>query len=555
MPQWSAGLLSNPITASDPGFKLLEQAVNASAQQTDSILNAVQFGAADDLSRDLAPYIPQMFAALPQWGGIIRVPRGRFRLLSRIQFPARNVFMDNARVWLMGDPGAILYSYEPSAGQSILDINQFVGQDGQLLISGFILDGTNANAVSGINIHSDNVTLRDLTVRKCKGDGIKFTNDLAAPPIRCTIENVISVLNGRGIVSDSAGVSGLNLHHVTIEGSDGVGLLLKDSGHTVLDGASVIEQNGFVDPTQENMVILGASDVVDNGTYFEDTPNQVHASIRIDATASEMPVYSKKGGRIVGYAVAGAVGINVGPGGGAVRNVSVESVHMVGHKVGIQLGVNVQGYWIGRNNWSSNYDPSSGTSTRVVNNSTAQGFINNLDYFNFGTEGFDIFGRLNVTKDAVIGQTVTAGKTSGDQATGLGSFYDVGTFKGRVASSAAVRFNVLSTNGNSAILNAMGGSAVDDLGIYLQGFGTAADSILGLAQSKKIVVAIAGANVAAFDPADNSVNALAKYKVNGTQVVTTRQAAIPDTTGAALAAVEIELNKVKAMLRVHGLMT
>ena len=43
------------------------------------------------------------------------------------------------------------------------------------------------------------------------------------------------------------------------------------------------------------------------------------------------------------------------------------------------------------------------------------------------------------------------------------------------------------------------------------------------------------------------------FKINAFQVVGSRQAAIPDTSGATLANLEIEVNKIKAMLRVHGL--
>lgn len=43
-------------------------------------------------------------------------------------------------------------------------------------------------------------------------------------------------------------------------------------------------------------------------------------------------------------------------------------------------------------------------------------------------------------------------------------------------------------------------------------------------------------------------------KVLGNQVLATRQAAIPDTAGATLAALETEVNKLKAMVRLHGLM-
>jgi hypothetical protein len=49
------------------------------------------------------------------------------------------------------------------------------------------------------------------------------------------------------------------------------------------------------------------------------------------------------------------------------------------------------------------------------------------------------------------------------------------------------------------------------------------------------------------------------YAVNGLPVVGTRKAAIPDTSGATLAQLEAEVNKLKAMLRStgggHGLMT
>jgi hypothetical protein len=44
-------------------------------------------------------------------------------------------------------------------------------------------------------------------------------------------------------------------------------------------------------------------------------------------------------------------------------------------------------------------------------------------------------------------------------------------------------------------------------------------------------------------------------QINGTQVLTVRQAAIPDTTGATLPTVEGEVNKLKAMCRVHGLIS
>lgn len=46
-----------------------------------------------------------------------------------------------------------------------------------------------------------------------------------------------------------------------------------------------------------------------------------------------------------------------------------------------------------------------------------------------------------------------------------------------------------------------------------------------------------------------------EYRIGNTRVLTSRQAAIPDTTGAALAALETEVNKLKAMLRVHGLIS
>lgn len=484
--------------------------------------NVLDYGAQTDLTGDLSAVLAFVFTKLPVRGGVVRIPKGRYKALSPIVPPGRNVLLDGGRVHLIFDAGAIVYSYDATAGRSLFNLTAFLSQDGQCLITGGIFDGTNATATtSGINIHADNTTLADCTFRNFRGDGVKFTYDLAAPPIRCELRHVISLYNGRGFVADGSSPSGLLLISCSAEGCDSEGYYWKDAGQVTMIEC-VGENNGHVNTTKENLVVLGATSISVLGCYFEDDVNQAHISIRVDATANVMRQFRMIGGHIVGYDVVGATAIDIGA-AGACRGVNIDGVFVFGQRTGIKLGASVQGYYIGTINWSDNYNPVSGTATRYVNASTGNGVIANLDHFDYATDGFEIHGRASTTGDVIFSKTLTSGATSSDQTTGAGTFYDVATLWGRVSSGAAVRSNVVSTVGNSAMLNVMGGSSAVTTGTYLQSFGSATNSRLGVEQPVNLDVLLNAGVIQASFRTDGSFNARSSLMVSGVTVATSTQ--------------------------------
>lgn len=86
------------------------------------------------------------------------------------------------------------------------------------------------------------------------------------------------------------------------------------------------------------------------------------------------------------------------------------------------------------------------------------------------------------------------------------------------------------------------------------GNGTGAYSINGNSGTGDLdfLAATGGSGVANFGLHVNLASGK-EVRINGQRVLTSRQAAIPDTSGAALATLETEVNKLKAMARAHGL--
>lgn len=433
-----------------------------------TVYNVLDWGAKTDLTGDLSAVLATIIPTLPVRGAHVRVPAGQYKALSPISPTGRSVTLDGSRVHLAFDAGAVVYSYDATPGRALFNLNSLFGQDSQLLVSGGIFDGTHATATTScFNVHTDNWTLADFTVRNFRGDGIKMTFDLAAPPIRGEIRHGVILACGRGIVADNASPSGLTIYATSVEACDNEGLYFDNAGQLTMIEV-VAENNGRVNTAKENLVVLGATSATLIGCYFEDDVNQAHTSIRVDASSNIMPVFMMRGGHVTGYQVVGATGIDIGA-VGVCRGVSIEGVFFVGHLTGVKLGTFVQGYSIAKNNWSDNYDPVTGSSQRIVNNSTGNGFIDKLDRFDFGTDGHEIHGRLSTTGDATFGQAVTVGKTTSDQA--IGGYYRPHKVKGRVSGGASVRSDIESTISNSAMLNVVAGTLPVASTVALAGLG------------------------------------------------------------------------------------
>lgn len=521
-------------------------------------------------------------------------PNGAPRIynIGHLRIPQFNSTFRSPVIHIQVMAGAVLQGFDSTPDRGMFDCETLTGQSGAIILEGpGIIDGANATSggnlnAHGILLHSDRVTVDNIRIQRFSGCGIGFKWNQLAPPIECAIVKCNIFACGRGISTDpdrliafpaynaatvyaigdcvrylgidyfanqtgllpapnlglpawdtfrAASVSGLAIMYSTIEHNDKEGIVLREAG---VVGAydNVIENNGKVVTTAPHVRVEGSNNVTFTDTYIEDNVNQVHSAVIVEATAVEVGKFVWRGGQFGQYPV-GSEGLSIGTVlGGVCRNVVVEDVFFIGGSSAATFGTNVQGYVWGPNQYSDNFNPMGGTGTRLTNNSIWDGIQNDLDRWTAQdpTNAFKVKGRLTTREGIDVGKTIRAGKTNADQASAGGS-YDVGVFEGRVSGGSFVRFSILSTVGNTALLNIASGVSSAAITLGLVARHTTPDAQFGTMTNGRLDILCNGVIQGTFNT-DGSINARLLVKVATLQVLGQRGAAVTTVSGTAGAA-------------------
>lgn len=329
------------------------------------IINVVAMGAVEGGATDCATAFQAAInyvLTVSAKGYTVYVPGGRWKIGANLTVPRDATQFNGSRFQLRLAPGARL---EPTAAVTeLISFNQAGSQESEARLVGGILDGTNASAACvGVGIHTQNVKLCGTTIKYFGGSGVKYFFDLAAPPICSGLKDLQCLFNGIGIyVPVSA--SGFYMSGCRVEGSSNEGVWLNDCAFVTLTG-NVIENSGWVNKTKPNLRITARVYGTINGNYFEDTPQQEHSSVIVEAGANAPNGLTFIGNICVGYyfnALTGqpftnSVGLDIAPGVGVVDGITVKGNYFVGFYTQVRNGTNSRGYDIGPDSHSDHSAP------------------------------------------------------------------------------------------------------------------------------------------------------------------------------------------------------
>jgi hypothetical protein len=424
----------------------------------------------DGMTDDLAAFVAT-FAAVPAGGGTVFVPQGTYKISATITPPASLDARDTCRVRLLCAEGAVI-EYHGGAGTALFHISNDVGQEGFFAFEGGVFDGLNADSdANGVEIRVGNVRLRRVVIRRFGplGDGtaVLFTAAAhpAVPPIRCAIEQCALFLSGRGIRSEVT-TNGLDIIDSWIESCGQEGIYLADVGKVSMFGGG-IESNGVHVTTSPEVVIIGRSDVTFYGVYIETSEDRDTTMISADGNGTyPLTSLAIRDCRITGYPVGSTIALDIGA-AHTVQCFEATGNFINGCLTGINIGADVQDYAVGPQSWDANYGT---TLTPIVlsGSNTSPGTISATRFGGgerVSAASFSFSGPSGA--NAVFSDAVSLGRTSADQATGTGNFYDAFTVAGRVSSGAWVRANIYSEIGNTAVLN-VAADTISALGVTLQ---------------------------------------------------------------------------------------
>jgi parallel beta-helix repeat protein len=349
------------------------------------------FGAWGDGTHDDTAALQACLTASLTKGDVVVIPPGDYRVTAPLIPPASNAFMNSSKHRIILH-GARLFSYDATAGRDILNLSSYYGQEGSLTIEGGTVDGANATGTTnGVAIHSMNTVLQGTVVRNCLGTGVRWVNDLAAPPICCTLISCLIQKNGIGVWS-AVPTSNLVLLGNRIEGNGSEGVLLDNCGKATLLG-NTIENNGFVTATKNNLKITNAVDFYVSGNYFEDNAYQGHSSVLIEGNTNPGFGGVFCGNRVVGYyetssgsgvALTAAIGLDIAGGaGGAVDSVVAFGNLYSGMYTAVRVNTNARAYALGPDYFSDNFNPSFVTPAciRYSRISANAGIVNDVNRF------------------------------------------------------------------------------------------------------------------------------------------------------------------------------
>lgn len=320
-------------------------------------LNAKRYGAvangvADDTVA-LQTMLTNMGVLYPK-GGVCVIPTGFYKTTAPLVPPGRNALMDSSKHTIIME-GAIIYSYDVTAGRAAFNLNAFINTDGALTIRGGAIDGLNAvSGNDGVNIHSGNVKLDRVVIRNFTGGfGVTYTNDLAAPPI-CTEIASCYIQNNRRGVNATVAASLLYIHGGRIEHNKEENIYLDNCGKICFIGVTVENPGDGVGMSAKNNVyIRNAVDGLINGCYFESTGGQVHTSMALEGITLSVFALAIIGNRFVGT---GGIGLDIGSTAGAVEGVVAHANYYSSQGTGVRLGTNARGCSVGPDFFSDNFD-------------------------------------------------------------------------------------------------------------------------------------------------------------------------------------------------------